>query len=521
MHDLKICKERGKSAILILDNMVGQDRMAAQMVKDLKERNEKDCCPIYCTILSTASIESEAEHCQTSDLYIGYANKEDGLDGVHRNITKAAINALIQQYKTKYKKVVEQNCNTLAENPDLVEYLYEMAKAEGEPGYELLQQWVSFMASYDMEQSEEMLQLMKLSACLERCKPELNCDLDVPEKLTRAAHSENFSSTVNRYYTMTAPGDIFEYEGKLYILVGQDCDYMMGEERDRNSPLCEFVPAEIVPQGKIEKMDNDKRYVYINNYVDDSENICVLKVDYGKRKVVCNEVINLCAFNVDGECKVNYDKSLAEEAASLMQPYMVAYYDKLTKYFKQVKEIREAHPDFFSSVSDLKTVKPLIDISEYEEDGSVLDYKIKRVSRLKKTPALYLYKMFLEYRGRMPYISINLTGYSMVSTTVRYSKKEYMTTVYVKLTNSRKYNMGNQARLAWYVKKDDLQSAIKELVDSKITLKYSDTYIKLDKADKIPISCKKGTIFLKKAVKQDVYTIEIVKWDEEKILCDV
>ncbi len=84
-------------------------------------------------------------------------------------------------------------------------------------------------------------------------------------------------------------------------------------------------------------MDNDKRYVYINNYVDDSENICVLKVDYGKRKVVCNEVINLCAFNVDGECKVNYDKSLAEEAASLMQPYMVAYYDKLTKYFKQVK----------------------------------------------------------------------------------------------------------------------------------------------------------------------------------------
>ncbi len=49
-----------------------------------------------------------------------------------------------------------------------------------------------FMASYDMEQSEEMLQLMKLSACLERCKPELDCDLDVPEKLTRAAHSENF-----------------------------------------------------------------------------------------------------------------------------------------------------------------------------------------------------------------------------------------------------------------------------------------------------------------------------------------
>ena len=78
------------------------------------------------------------ESCETPELYIGYASKSEKLDGVHRNIVKAAINALIQQYKIKYKAVVNKNCDILAQNPDLVEYLYGMARAEGEPGYELL-----------------------------------------------------------------------------------------------------------------------------------------------------------------------------------------------------------------------------------------------------------------------------------------------------------------------------------------------------------------------------------------------
>ena len=349
MQDLETCKGSGKSAALVLDNKVGDARLAEQMIEDLKARDKYVCCPIYATIFSTATKDFMGESCETPELYIGYASKSEKLDGVHRNIVKAAINALIQQYKIKYKAVVDKNCDILAQNTDLVEYLYGMARAEGEPGYELLQQWISFMASYDIEQSDEMLQLVRLSGSLDAYEAKINWNLNVPKDLANAAYSENFSPTVNKFCTATAPGDIFEYNGKLYVLVGQDCDYMMGEKRSRNAPLCEFVSAELVAQGDIEKLSDDEKYVYINNYVDGSGNTYVLKVNYGSRVVVCNEIINLCSFNQEGHCQIDCEGGLSEDLSALLQPYMLQYYEKLSAYFKQVKEVNTTCPDFYKT----------------------------------------------------------------------------------------------------------------------------------------------------------------------------
>ena len=92
-----------------------------------------------------------------------------------------------------------------------------MARAEGEPGYELLQQWISFMASYDMEQSDEMLQLVRLSGSIDAYEAKINWNLNVPKIWLMQQYSENFSPTVNKFCTATAPGDIFEYNGKLYV----------------------------------------------------------------------------------------------------------------------------------------------------------------------------------------------------------------------------------------------------------------------------------------------------------------
>lgn len=509
MQDFETCKGLGKSAALILDNKVGDTRLAEQMIKDLKTRDKHVCCPIYATIFSTATKDFMGESCETPELYIGYASKSEKLDGVHRNIVKAAINALIQQYKIKYKAVIDKNCDTLAQNPDLVEYLYGMARAEGEPGYELLQQWISFMASHDMEQSDEMLQLVRLSGSLDAYEAKINWNLNVPKDLANAAHSENFSPTVNKFCTATAPGDIFEYDGKLYVLVGQDCDYMMGEKRSRNAPLCEFVSAELVAQGDIEKLSDDEKYVYINNYVDSSGNTYVLKVNYGSRVVVCNEIINLCSFNQDGHCRIDCEGELSEDLSALLQPYMLQYFEKLSAYFKQVKEVNTKCPDFYKTASDLKTTKPLIDISNYQERDNVLDYGIKRISRLKKTASLYLYKMFLEYRGRMPYTTINLTGYSIVTAMIESAGKNHPTTVHIKLTSKRNRNQKDRTRLTWYVKREELQEAINAVVDGSPTLESDAEYIELQGKGEIELSCGAASVILKKQIKDDMYSIDV------------
>ena len=509
MDDLKTCKGFEKSSVLVLDNMVSDTRLAAQMIKDLKDCDKGTCCPIYATVFSTASKGLPGESCETPELYIGYANKTERLDGVHKNIVNAAINLLIQQYKATYKATIDKNCDILAQNPDLVEYLYGMARAEGEPGYELLQQWISFMIGWDMEQSDELVQLMRLSGSVDAYKAKNNWNLDVPKDLANAAHSENFSPAINKFCTATAPGDIFKYGDELYILVGQDCDYMMGQGRSRNAPLCELVSAELVAQGNIEKLSNDEKYVYINNYIDDSNNICVLKVNYGTRKVICNEIINLCSFNQDGHCRIACETELSEEVSSLVQPYMLDYYKKLQGYFEEVKKVKVRHPGFFEKASELSVVEPLISISQYQEHDYVMDYGIRRISRLKKTSSLYLYKMFLEYRGRMPYTAINLTGYSMVTVTIKSPEKSYLTTMYVKLTSSRAKNRKEQIKLTWYISRDTLQKAIDEIVGSGHNLKSETDFIELQGKKETKLTCEGISVILKKQLQDGMYLINL------------
>lgn len=509
MQDLQACKDLEKSAALILDNKVGDSRLAEQMVKDLKARDKGACCPIYATIFSTAAKEYAGESCETSELYIGYTPKSEKLDGVHRNIAKAAINLLIQQYKVKYKDAIDKSCDTLSQNPDLVEYLYGMARAEGEPGYELLQQWISFMASHDMEQSDELLKLMRISGSLDAYKGKINWNLNVPKDLVNAAHSENFSPTVNKYYTATAPGDIFEHNGTLYVLVGQDCDYMMGEKRKRNAPFCELVKAELIDPSNLEKLSDDEKYVYINNYVDNAGNTHVLKVNYGTREIICNEILNLCAFNHDGSCKIDCEAVLPIDVSTLIQPYMVEYHGKLVSYFKQVRAIKTQYPEFYNAANELKVAEPLIGVSDFQENGSFLDFGIKRISRLKKTASLYLYKMFLEYRGRIPYTSINLTGYSVTAATLVAAEKTCPLIVHIKLTSDRNKNRGDQKRLTWYVKREELQEAIAEIYGEHFELNAPNDYVELLGKGVTELSSGSSVIVLKKEINENAYEIEM------------
>ena len=283
----------------------------------------------------------------------------------------------------------------------------------------------------------------------------------------------------------------------------------MGEKRSRNAPLCEFVSAELVAQGDIEKLSDDEKYVYINNYVDSSGNTYVLKVNYGTHMVVCNEIINLCSFNQEGACRINYEAELSDDLSALLQPYMLQYYSKLSAYFKQVKVVNTEYPDFYKTASDLKTTKPLIDISSYQEVDTVLDYGIKRVSRLKKTASLYLYKMFLEYRGRMPYTTINLTGYSVVTATIKNSEKSQPATVHIKLTSKRNKNRGDQARLTWYVNRKELQDAINAIVGENLTLEEESEYIELQGKGAVELRCGASSVTLKKQVTDDMYFIMV------------
>lgn len=479
LEDIKIQGGDNSVAVLVLDNMVGSERKARQMISDLKSIDFAFYKRTYATIFSTSHSEM-GESVTNNELYVGYAHKRDGLKSVDRNLVYAAINILIQKYKEYYKTVVTKKCDLLSENPELVEYIYSMARDEGAPGCNILKEWLSFMMDYETENSIEFEDLVKLSVCIDAYEAKNNKKLSIPNQLINAAAAENYFNNVNKFYTVTSPGDIFFYKDQYYVLIGQDCDYMMGDKRKRKTPICELLHAELISQSNYEKLADDSKCVYINNFKDEYGNMKVLKVNYSKRSFVSNEVLNLCCFNKQGESKIDYGAELSEDVVQMIQPYMVEYYSEIKAYFADIISIKQKIPTFFENQKKLYTVTPLINIDDYQEDGTTLEYGIQRISHLKSVACLYLYKMFLEYRGRIPYTTINLTGYSALSIDMRYNEQVYSITMFAKLSNDRGINGRNDCRqLVWIIKKNDLNKALVTFGCKESSVEDAEEYIEL------------------------------------------
>ena len=504
-NDFNLHAKEGRSAVVVLDNVVGGERLAKSMLDDLNKYVKDHKNRVFATIFSSSAGQI-GETSSTEMLYVGYAQKSNGLEEVHHNIVLAAMNVFIQSYREQYKGVIHDKCKVLCENPALVNYLYGMTQAEGAAGYETFHQWLSFMMESEMEKSGEFKTIIKLSNSIESCALKKNLDLDLPPELIKAASSENFSQSVNEFCSMIAPGDIFEYKDKLYVLVGQDCDYMMGERRKRRTPYCDLLPAELVSQKDCDKLDDDKRYVYVNNYLNADGKTYTLKIDYSHRDFISNEILNLCAFNINGSSCLDCNRPLSDEVKSIIQPYMLKYYDNLVDYFKSLIQIKTDYPDFFECQERLQTALPLLNIYSYNQEDEKVQYPIKRVARLKSTASLLVNKMFLEYRGRLPYTSINLIGYSIICANIEFNGQQQQIEVYMKLSNNRNSNFRKvSAKLPWLIRKGDLARILSEFSES------ADEYIELKGGTECKLPYSSGFAKFKKSVTDEkcLITVEL------------
>lgn len=474
-------KSKHRVTALVLDNIINSSRNAEQMIKDLLAFKKGNDAEFFAAIFSSAEQSTPSESYSGDDYYISYARKGVGISDLHRSIVHAAINLLMQKSKKKQVDIVTNNYNLLAKNPELVDYLYSMAHEEGAPGFEIIQQWISAINSYEMENSEELKCLTKLSTRLDAYHDTIESGRAVPPLLSNAASAEFFSYHINQYYTITAPGDVFIIDGKYYILVGQECDFMMGDGRARNTPLCELLEAEAIPQRKYEKLVDTGATVQIANFLTPEGQTATLKINCKKKQYIRNEILNLCCFNPHGECIIDPTADLSVECLELIQPYLVDYYQGLQKLYLHLMDVREKYPDFDTILSGLNISVPLIDYSSCKKDGCIIRFPIKRYTRIKERASLYLNKMFLDYRGRIPYTSIHLLGYEVHSIVVSTGDSQGILDVYIKQTTDRKKNRRADKRtLPWYIKAKDLNKFFAETgYESLFSEDYPDEYIEL------------------------------------------
>lgn len=112
-----------------------------------------------------------------------------------------------------------------------------------------------------------------------------------------------------------------------FVLIGQDCDMARSITRTPKNALAELLPAKVRHQTQFDKWANDLRSASIYSFRKTLGSECeVLQVEYQNRQYIANEVLNLCSFNSDGQCRISLSEPLGLHQEQLMPTYMTTYY---------------------------------------------------------------------------------------------------------------------------------------------------------------------------------------------------
>lgn len=486
----------------IIDNELSGEKRAKNIIDEIRSFNtDKRNSIIGAIVTSHEKTESIDEH-----VFLEYVNKSLAQSDLQSALLRSTYNYAISKLKDELVKGLFDTFSKATINRNIAFYLSQMAVYEGVANYQIINTWISTMCDYELSKSNVILYIVRLTNLINQV--EIG-DYEISDDLNMLNTFEAFDYNVNKFYQPPAAGDVFiDNDGKVYILVGQDCDIMMSETRKRRNAISELIPAQIVSQTEMFKLKNNLSYMMINNFRKSPEDTpSCLKIDYTKRVYLENELINLCTYNPDGKCCINLDVVLPEDRAKIMMPYLIDYYGELQKYFNSIKTLKSQAGEAFDIFLDNTYSPRLISVHKYEEESAnKLSYPLRRICRLTETYILYLYKLYLEYRGRQPYNTINLARCQTLDIPIADSAISGEISIQVILSGDRNAN-SKPAKLPWEISRTEVLRMLSKFnVDSMptdkkdyITLEADETNILLENGQALKVT-KRG----KPAVKLEI-----------------
>ena len=392
----------GNIVCCLIDNDLSGENKAAAIVEDLEKiSTENDIKTIGAVVTSKASYERINEN-----IFIDYVNK-DNMEHLKDSLLRSTYHYLLHKFKNNAVKGIEDAINNASTHRDIALYLSDIAQVEGMSNYEMFTQWLNGLCEYYMSQNDQLPRIVSISNLIERQEDEEGDIVSAPN-FGDINTFESFDYSVNKYYQPVSPGDVFVGEdGKIYILVGQACDMAMGIDRDRRNGLCELVCATAETLPSAAKLKNDMQHMWINNFKCGGATMA-LKINYQKRYFIENEVLGLSSYSAEGQCEIALDFSDLSLQKPLLQQYQIGYYETLKKFFDSVMAIKTACPEAAETVLANGSIQWACRTIDFVHDGEKIHYPIKRICRLRDRYLLFLYKLFLEFRGRIPFNNANL-----------------------------------------------------------------------------------------------------------------
>ena len=229
-------------------------------------------------------------------------------------------------------------------------------------------------------------------------------------------------------------------------------------------------------------MKLNSQYLFISNFRKEKNGeVKTLKVRYSSREFIENQILQLCQFNDEGTCILNTCEK--QYIASGVEPeYYADLYEELQGYYKALLEINTSNNGALKmllSNSQSHRVLSLLDYKQPMEDEKV-EYKVRRICRLKHPYMLYLYKMYLEHQGRHPFDCMNMSRVQEMQVRVMQNPSIFVPVDMV-LTPDREMNRLHIENMDWYIDANTLENIITNLTGTNIEIQGCTQCIEIEK----------------------------------------
>lgn len=487
-----------RSVVCIIDNYLDGANRAKEVIEVIKEKCESGRRNIIGSIFSSKEMFEEI----SDKLYFEYTSKENP-EYLKTCIAKSAYNYFISELKSETICGLSVAFDNALKNKGIAFFLAQKAQIEGASEYEIINDWIKLLSITHREDAGTIKRMIRLSRVINS----LDDTDELPDAdLQKLNTFEAFDYTVNDYFLPVAAGDVFtNSKGEWFVLIGQDCDMARSISRTPNNALAELLPAKIRRQTEFDKWANDLRSASIYSFRKSLHAECeVLQVEYQKRQYIANEILNLCSFNADGQCQILLSSPLAPELESLMPDYMANYYVKLQQFFSAVKELRNQAEGAFETVIANEYSPRLLSFQEFDKESDTVVFDFKRVCRLTHDYVFYLFKLYLEYRGRQPFQTINLIRQEDTSLPILLNQKE--TEQYLSFRGVPIPDKSNRKDWCWVIAASELNRTLEALelpklcgTDQEIVLKNETIDINLQQGKKLCIRKAKKKVYFELA----------------------
>lgn len=400
--------------ICFVDNNIQGEKKADIIVKFLEESfNEKSVSSI---VLST---RPESEYSGPPENYlVPFVSKND--DILNKSAEKLALctyGVLFRRLKNVNELSINKAFKLALTSEENIKMLIMKSKAEGITEFEAISNWFDLVmekvfSDGIINDENDFSSIVKITQFLvdHNFTNNISTDPKYYEELKELNTYEIFDGSISSQYQPPAPGDVFAAEGKYYVLVGQDCDFMVrGNSISRKAKNAELLEAEFKNKNLTEKIDcSDKEKIVINYFKNEHSEIGVLEVCLGGYEVCDFNILDMCTFNKSGDCKISIKDSLSPEISFQVSETWRLLYESIQKRLEAISNIKQAIKD--KGIEDVVLTQDRFSLFKYNANEDVINYPLKRICRLKGDFKHFLIKKYWDYKGRIGYNTLKVTN---------------------------------------------------------------------------------------------------------------